>query len=84
MSITFLCLVQGEPITQAFAIDINSNMLISYLKKAIKSELYPQFDNVPFKDIKLWKVEIPKWVMSTKNEDWTIGLQQVILAMNNS
>ncbi|CAG8514729.1 17147_t:CDS:2 [Dentiscutata heterogama] len=58
MSITFLCLVRGEPITRAFAIDIDSNMLVSYLKKVIKSELHPQFDNVPSKDIKLWKVEI--------------------------
>ncbi|CAG8824704.1 18912_t:CDS:2 [Gigaspora margarita] len=58
MSITFLCLVRGEPITRAFAIDIDSNMLISYLKKVVKSELHPQFDNVPHKDIKLWKIEI--------------------------
>ncbi|CAG8713065.1 16105_t:CDS:2, partial [Racocetra fulgida] len=41
-----------------FAIDIDNNMLISYLKKVIKSELHPQFDNVIPKDIKLWKVEI--------------------------
>ncbi|RIB19286.1 hypothetical protein C2G38_2182257 [Gigaspora rosea] len=33
-------------------------MLINYLKKVIKSNLYPKFDNVPVKNIKLWKVEI--------------------------
>ncbi len=42
----------------AFAIEIDSNKSISYLKEIIKESQKPFFDNVPTKDIKLWKVEI--------------------------
>lgn len=59
----------------SFCYDIDSNMLISYLKKVVKSELHPQFDNVPYKDIKLWKVEI---------RDNNIGALSNLITMNFS
>ncbi|CAG8757418.1 10477_t:CDS:1, partial [Racocetra persica] len=57
MSITLACLVRGEPITKAFAVDIKPDKLVSHLKEIIKLELHPQFINIPAKDIKLWKIE---------------------------
>ena len=59
MSITtFVCLVYGEPLARAFAVDINCNKLISHLKETIKKIQKPFFNDIPTKDIKLWKVEI--------------------------
>ncbi|PKC11282.1 hypothetical protein RhiirA5_497814 [Rhizophagus irregularis] len=38
----------------------NKNSLVNELKKVIKAEIPQTFANVDVKDIKLWKVEIPK------------------------
>jgi hypothetical protein len=59
MSITLLCLVKGNTTASAFAVDIDREKLVSHLKKAIKAEKAPEFDNFPADKLKLWKKEIP-------------------------
>src|SRR3954447_20826397 len=58
MTITLLCLVKGNRTANAFAIDIDSEKLVSHLKEAIKGKNAQTFANVDAKDIKLWKVPI--------------------------
>ncbi|RIA88557.1 hypothetical protein C1645_725866 [Glomus cerebriforme] len=59
MSITLLCLVKGNTTANAFAVDIDREKLVSHLKKVIKAEKAPEFDNFPADKLKLWKVTIP-------------------------
>src|SRR2546423_15612717 len=59
MPITLLCLVKGNTTASAFAVDIDREKLVSHLKKAIKAEKAPEFDNFPANKLKLWKVTIP-------------------------
>jgi hypothetical protein len=59
MSITLFCLVKGNTTANAFSVKISRDEPISELKKAIKAEKAPEFDNFPADRLKLWKVEIP-------------------------
>src|SRR3954470_17945637 len=58
MSITLLCLVKGNTLANALAVDIDSEKLVSHLKDAIKAKKAPELDNFPADRLKLWKVEI--------------------------
>ena len=50
------CLVIGEnPYENAFNVKVNKTESVSELRKAIKEELHPKFENVSPNDIKLWK-----------------------------
>jgi 2-methylcitrate dehydratase PrpD len=53
------CLVHGEPTERTFAVDISDNMAIIDLKKKIKIEKQPEFDQVAPDKLALWKVKIP-------------------------
>jgi hypothetical protein len=59
MSVTLLCLVKGNTLSNAFPVHIDANSLIGDLKEAIKAKTPQTFANVDAKDIKLWKVSIP-------------------------
>src|SRR5437763_12812065 len=59
MSITLLCLVKGNTLANAFSVKISKDEPISELKKAIKAEKAPEFDNFPVDKLELWKVKIP-------------------------
>jgi hypothetical protein len=59
MSITLFCLVKGNTTTSAFEVDIEKDKSISHLKKVIKAEKAPEFDNFPADKLRLWKKEIP-------------------------
>ncbi|GBC14874.1 hypothetical protein GLOIN_2v1781861 [Rhizophagus irregularis DAOM 181602=DAOM 197198] len=59
MSITLFCLVKGNTTANAFSVKISRDEPISELKKAIKVEKAPEFDNFPADRLKLWKVSIP-------------------------
>jgi hypothetical protein len=59
MSITLLCLVKGNTTANAFSVKISRDEPVSELKKAIKAEKAPEFDNFPADKLKLWKVTIP-------------------------
>ncbi|CAG8843058.1 14438_t:CDS:1, partial [Gigaspora margarita] len=59
MTITLFCLVKGNTTVNAFSVKISRDESISELKKAIKAEKAPEFDNFPANRLKLWKKEIP-------------------------
>ena len=59
MSITLLCLVKGNTLANAFPVDIEKEQLVGHLKKVIKAEKAPEFDNFPADKLRLWKKEIP-------------------------
>src|SRR6266496_5429600 len=59
MTITLLCLVKGNTLANAFPVDIDKDQLVGHLKKVIKAEKAPEFDNFPADKLRLWKVTIP-------------------------
>ena len=59
MSITLFCLVKGNTSEKAFSVKISRDEPISELKKAIKAEKAPEFNNFPADKLKLWNVKIP-------------------------
>ncbi len=58
MPITLLCLVKGNTIASAFAIDIDREKLVSHLKDTIKVKKQNDFAGVDADRLKLWKVTI--------------------------
>src|SRR3954451_7614579 len=58
MSITLFCLVKGNTTANAFEVNIEKDKSVGHLKKVIKAEKAPEFDNFPADRLKLWKVEI--------------------------
>ncbi|RHZ76439.1 hypothetical protein Glove_197g34 [Diversispora epigaea] len=59
MSITLLCLVEGNTFEDAFPIKIDRDQLVGYLKEAIKAKKQIEFAGVDANKLMLWKVEIP-------------------------
>ncbi|KAG0208962.1 hypothetical protein BGX31_002232, partial [Mortierella sp. GBA43] len=57
--LTLFCLVDGEPTSQAFPVEIDSAMTIGSLKQRIKTENPGTFIHVDAKDLALWRVSIP-------------------------
>jgi hypothetical protein len=57
--LTLFCLVDGEATSQAFSVDIEQTKAVDQLKKVIKTEKAPRFDDVAADELTLWKVEIP-------------------------
>ncbi|CAB4433241.1 unnamed protein product [Rhizophagus irregularis] len=55
---TLLCLLKGNTSNSAFAIEIDGNKLVSYLKDAIKAQKKKDFADVDANKLKLWKVNI--------------------------
>ncbi|RIA81837.1 hypothetical protein C1645_700535, partial [Glomus cerebriforme] len=55
---TLFCLVKGNTTANAFEVNIEKDKSISHLKKVIKAEKAPEFDNFPADKLRLWKVEI--------------------------
>ena len=61
MSITLLCLEKGKvpAVQHVFAIEIDSNKLVGFLKDAIKAQKAPDFDHFPADNLRLWRANIP-------------------------
>lgn len=57
--ITLFCLVYGEPIANAFPVKIPQTDTFDDLKKLIKKEKTPCFDDIAADELRLWKVNIP-------------------------
>ena len=53
------CLVHGETNDRTFPVDIPTNKTIGDLKKMIKIEKSPDFDQLTADKLDLWKVNIP-------------------------
>jgi hypothetical protein len=66
------CLVDGE--STSFPVKIESNETIGELKKAIKTEKAPRFDDVAADELTLWRVSIP---VAPKKERKNISLADV-------
>src|SRR5690349_13760495 len=57
--LTPICLVAGEPSSNAFSVKASSALIVDELKNLIKTALSPQFDDIAAKDLTLWRVTIP-------------------------
>ncbi|KAK5796917.1 hypothetical protein F5H01DRAFT_418729 [Linnemannia elongata] len=56
--LTLFCLVDGEATSNAFPVEIESTKTIGHLKKLIKAEKAPRFDDVAADELTLWRVSI--------------------------
>jgi hypothetical protein len=74
MTTNLFCLVDGQTISQAFDVEIESTKTISHLKKLIKAEKSNQFINVDANNLTLWKVSIP---ITPENKQRPIVLKEI-------
>ncbi|KAF9974932.1 hypothetical protein BGZ75_000672, partial [Mortierella antarctica] len=56
---TLFCLMDGESLSKAFSIKIHLDDTVDDLKKLIKTEQAPAFDNLTANSLTLWKVSVP-------------------------
>ncbi|KAG0074343.1 hypothetical protein BGZ92_003433, partial [Podila epicladia] len=56
--ITLFCLIEGESVSNAFEVEVPSTKTVSTLKKLVKSEKTPRFDDVAADELTLWRVSI--------------------------
>lgn len=57
--LTLFCLVDGEATSRAFSVDIDRTKSVDYLKKLVKLEKTPRFNDVAPDELILWRVSIP-------------------------
>ncbi|KAG9070446.1 hypothetical protein KI688_007982 [Linnemannia hyalina] len=57
--LTLFCLIDGQSIFNAFSVEINPRKTIDGLKKFIRNEKTPRFDDVAADELTLWRVSIP-------------------------
>jgi len=59
-AITLFCLVAGDdPVDRTFSVEISKTDTVDKLKKRIKTENSPRFDDITAQELTLWKVNIP-------------------------
>jgi len=56
--LTLFCLIDGETTSNAFPVEIESSKTIGDLKKLIKTEQAPAFDDITANNLTLWKVSL--------------------------
>ncbi|KAG0329893.1 hypothetical protein BG000_011896 [Podila horticola] len=57
--LTLFCLVDGEAASNAFSVEIDPIKTVDGLKKLIKTEKAPRFDDVAADELTIWRVSIP-------------------------
>lgn len=57
--LTLWCLVEGESTSSAFPVEIAAAKAVYQLKKVIKKEKSPEFDDITANKLTLWKVSLP-------------------------
>ncbi|KAF9080350.1 hypothetical protein BGX23_002284 [Mortierella sp. AD031] len=57
--LTLFCLVDGESTSNAFSVEIDSTKTVDGLKKLIKADQSPIFDDITANSLTLWRVSIP-------------------------
>ncbi|KAG0333971.1 hypothetical protein BG000_008756, partial [Podila horticola] len=57
--LTLFCLVDGEATSNAFSVEIDPRKTVDGLKKLIKTEKAPRFDDVAADELILWRATIP-------------------------
>ena len=56
---TLFCLVHGDnPVNRAFSVNVSNLNTVDELKKLIKTEKQPEFDNIAADKLTLWRVNI--------------------------
>ena len=58
-AIILRCLVYGESMENIFRVRIGEEGEVSDLKDAIKEKKHPQFEDIPAKNLTLWRVSVP-------------------------
>ncbi|KAF9182559.1 hypothetical protein BGZ51_004679 [Haplosporangium sp. Z 767] len=58
-TLSLFCLLSGELMSNAFKVKLDINSDVSDLKKLIKAEKAPEFDDIAADRLKLWRVTIP-------------------------
>ncbi|KAF9574727.1 hypothetical protein EC968_005732 [Mortierella alpina] len=58
-NLKLFCLVGGEPTSNAFSVKIRSTETADDLKKLIKTEKAPRFDDLAADELTLWHVSLP-------------------------
>ena len=58
-SLSLFCYVRGDDGGEPFKIDIDKSKTVSDLRKAVKEETKPKFDDIPANSLVLWKVSVP-------------------------
>ncbi|KAF9084469.1 hypothetical protein BGX23_010490 [Mortierella sp. AD031] len=53
-----LCLVEGLPPSRAFEVEVSATRTVAHLKKLIKTEQTPAFDDITVDQLALWSVSI--------------------------
>ncbi|KAF9921074.1 hypothetical protein BGZ67_000782, partial [Mortierella alpina] len=56
--LTLFCLIDGETTSNAFPVEVESSKTIGDLKKLIKTEQAPAFDDITANSLTLWKVSL--------------------------
>jgi hypothetical protein len=56
---TLFCLVHGEPASKAFSVKVQKNDTVDDLKKLIKREKHPRFEDIAADELNLWAVSVP-------------------------
>ncbi|KAG0163073.1 hypothetical protein DFQ29_003427, partial [Apophysomyces sp. BC1021] len=56
---SLICLVDGEPLDNAFSVEIEPTANVDQLKKRIKIKKSPEFDDIDANKLTLWHVSIP-------------------------
>ncbi|KAF9994418.1 hypothetical protein BGZ80_007813, partial [Entomortierella chlamydospora] len=69
------CLVDGEPTSNAFPLSISSTDDVGTLKKLIKAEKTPKFDDIAADELTTWRVSIP---VTEDDEDVPVLLEPLI------
>ncbi|KAF9287535.1 hypothetical protein BGZ68_001691 [Mortierella alpina] len=69
--LTLFCLVEGESTSNAFPVEIEPSKTIGELKKLIKTEQAPAFDDITANSLTLWKVSLS---IPNDEEDTSITL----------
>ncbi|KAG0321433.1 hypothetical protein BG000_003238 [Podila horticola] len=72
--LTLFCLVDGEVASNAFSVEIEPTKTIDGLKKLIKAEKSPEFNDVVATELTLWRVSIP---ITDDNDEVPIKLNNV-------
>ncbi|KAK5809682.1 hypothetical protein F5H01DRAFT_415626 [Linnemannia elongata] len=57
--LTLFCLVDGEGTSNAFSVKLASNGTVDDLKKLIRTEKSPEFDDIAADKLTIWRVSIP-------------------------
>ncbi|KAG0240233.1 hypothetical protein BGX31_002166 [Mortierella sp. GBA43] len=55
-NLRLFCLVEGDPSSRAFEVEIPRTCIVSFLKDLTKTKQAPEFDDIDANELTLWKV----------------------------